>query len=262
MLSHIFIILESILKLALLSDLHANLHALEACLLHAKNQGANRFAFLGDLVGYGAYPNEVTQLVMQYHDEGAMVIKGNHDEMAVNPPTVVETYGASTAAWTHDQLNNEQLRFLDQLPLSLQEDECFLVHASADEPHKWRYVTDIRTASNSLSAVTVWPRVRYVFCGHVHQQTLYYKGKGPSLMQFSPHPTVPIPVNKHRSWLATVGSVGQPRDGNNRAMYAILDTDKNQLIFFRVAYDYLSAAQAIRDAGIPEFFANRLETGR
>ena len=81
-------------------------------------------------------------------------------------------------------------------------------------------------------------------------------------MQFSPHPTVPIPVNKHRSWLATVGSVGQPRDGNNRAMYAILDTDKNQLIFFRVAYDYLSAAQAIRDAGIPEFFANRLETGR
>ena len=88
------------MKLALLSDLHANLHALEACLSHAKNQGANRYAFLGDLVGYGAFPSQVTEIVMQHLEQGAMVIKGNHDEMAVNPPAVVETYGASTAAWT------------------------------------------------------------------------------------------------------------------------------------------------------------------
>lgn len=250
------------MKLALLSDLHANLHALEACLNHAQLQGANRYAFLGDFVGYGAYPKEVTDIIMRHHDQGAIVIKGNHDEMAVQPPPVVETYGASTAAWTHQQLSKDQLHFLDALPLSLQEDECFFVHASANEPEKWRYVVDERSAGSSLAAVKTWPRVRYVFCGHVHQQTLYYQGKGPNLMQFTPHPTVPITVNKHRSWLATVGSVGQPRDGNNRAMYALLDTDKCQIIFFRVAYDYISAAQAIRNAGLPEFFANRLETGR
>jgi diadenosine tetraphosphatase ApaH/serine/threonine PP2A family protein phosphatase len=100
-----------------------------------------------------------------------------------------------------------------------------------------------------------------VFGGHVHQQTLYYRGAGRALMRFEPTPGVALPLPRHRLWLATIGSVGQPRDGDPRAMYAIFDTDLAQLSFHRVAYDHPAAAAAIRRAGLPEFFAERLGAG-
>jgi diadenosine tetraphosphatase ApaH/serine/threonine PP2A family protein phosphatase len=138
----------------------------------------------------------------------------------------------------------------------------FLVHASADAPQAWHYVYGHLAAERSLDAVAHLAEVRYVLGGHVHQQALYYRGAGPGLMQFAPTPGVAVPVPAHRQWLATVGSVGQPRDGDVRAMYALLDVDRAQLTFHRVAYDHLSAAAAIRAAGLPEFFAQRLEVGR
>jgi diadenosine tetraphosphatase ApaH/serine/threonine PP2A family protein phosphatase len=104
--------------------------------------------------------------------------------------------------------------------------------------------------------------VRYVFGGHVHMQTLYYRGTGDGLMAFTPQPGIAVPVPKHRQWLGTVGSVGQPRDGNTQAMYCLFDTDRAQLTFHRVAYDTFAAASAIRRSGLPEFFADRLEEGR
>ena len=81
-------------------------------------------------------------------------------------------------------------------------------------------------------------------------------------MKFKPTPGVAVPVPKHRHWLATIGSVGQPRDGNPQAMYALFDTDKMQLTFHRVAYDHAAAAAAIRRAGLPAYFADRLERGQ
>jgi diadenosine tetraphosphatase ApaH/serine/threonine PP2A family protein phosphatase len=123
-------------------------------------------------------------------------------------------------------------------------------------------VYDERAAGASLDAATAWPDVRYVFGGHVHMQTLYYRGAGTGLMKFMPTPGVAVPVPRHRRWLATIGSVGQPRDGNPKAMYAVFDTDKLQLTFHRVAYDHQAAAAAIRRAGLPAFFADRLESGR
>jgi len=101
-----------------------------------------------------------------------------------------------------------------------------------------------------------------VFGGHVHAQTLYYRGAEGRLMPFQPQAGVAIPVPRHRSWLATVGSVGQPRDGNPQAMYALLDTTGQLLTFHRVHYDHVAAADAIRRAGLPEMFATRLELGR
>jgi diadenosine tetraphosphatase ApaH/serine/threonine PP2A family protein phosphatase len=81
-------------------------------------------------------------------------------------------------------------------------------------------------------------------------------------MKFTPQPGVAVPVPPHRQWLSTIGSVGQPRDGKTEAMYALIDTDRWQLTFHRVAYDYQAAASAIRTAGLPEFLAERLEKGR
>jgi diadenosine tetraphosphatase ApaH/serine/threonine PP2A family protein phosphatase len=252
------------MKLALLSDIHANIQAMDACLAHATAQGASQIALLGDLVGYGADPVAVLQRTQHLVAAGAWALKGNHDAMAVAPPPTVTTIGDTTAAWTHAQLNPAQRQFLDALPLTFEHERLLLVHASADDPAKWRYVTDERAAAASLDAATaLHPTVRYVLGGHVHEQHLYYRGgNGPQLMKFSPTPGVPVPVPSHRHWLATVGSAGQPRDGKPQAMYALLDTTRQQLTFHRVVYDLAAAAAAIRAAGLPPFLADRLELGR
>ena len=250
------------MRLALLSDIHANIQAFDTCLAHAQAQGAEQFALLGDLVGYGADPVAVVEKAQELAAAGAWLIKGNHDAMAVAPPASADSVGESTAAWTHAQLNTEQRNFLDTLPMTIQRNNVLLVHASVNDPALWRYVVDARSAAASLDAAAKIPEVRYVFGGHVHMQTLYYRGAGSGLMPFNPTPGMAVPVPKHRHWLATIGSVGQPRDGNTQAMYALFDTDKAQLTFHRVAYDHHAAAAAIRRAGLPPFFADRLESGR
>lgn len=249
------------MRLALLSDIHGNLQALDACLAHARAQRVQRFAFLGDMVGYGAQPAQVLERIMLLTEEGAIVLKGNHDEMAVSPPPVPKTIGDSTADWTHRQLSTSQREWIATLPLTHHMDTVLLVHASVDAPELWRYVYDQRSATESLNAASALPDVRYVFGGHVHLQSLYYRGTD-GLMKFNPQAGVAVPVPKHRQWLSTVGSVGQPRDGNPQAMYALLDTERAQLTFHRVPYDHYAAAAAIRRAGLPEFFAQRLEDGR
>lgn len=250
------------MKLALLSDIHANIQAFDACLAHARDQGAVQFAILGDLVGYGADPVAVVQRAQDLAAGGALLVKGNHDAMAVAPPAQILTVGDSTAPWTHAQLDASQRQFLDRMPLTLQQSAILLVHASMDGPELWRYVYDQRAAAASLDAAAALTDVRYIFGGHVHLQTLYYRGAGAGLMKFTPTPGVAVPVPRHRHWLATIGSVGQPRDGNPQAMYALFDTDKLQLTFQRVSYDHHAAAAAIRRVGLPTFFADRLESGQ
>lgn len=250
------------MKLALLSDIHANLRALEACLGHAATHGAQRFAVLGDLVGYGAEPAAVVRRVRDLAGAGAVVLQGNHDALAVAPPAVVRTLDESGAAWTHAHLAADDLQFLAGLPLTASDGAVFLVHASADEPPRWKYVDNEHRAEASLAAACADPAVRYVFGGHVHHQTLYYRSPNRRLMRFEPTPGTAIPVPAHRCWIATAGSVGQPRDGDTGAMYALLDAGRAELTFHRVAYDHLAAAAAIRAAGLPEMFALRLEQGR
>ena len=252
------------MKIALLSDIHANLHALDACIDHATGQGAQRFAVLGDLVGYGAQPAAVVSRVRELARQGAIVLKGNHDALAVNPPQTSVTVGEAGAGWTHAQLSSTDLAFLDGLPMTWTEGAALMVHASADAPQRWQYVDNPQRAKASLDAACRDPFVRYVFGGHVHQQTLYFRSASTStrLMRFEPTPGSPIPIPSHRRWLATVGSVGQPRDGSPLAMYALFDAARAELTFHRVAYDHLAAAALIRTAGLPEFFAQRLERGQ
>lgn len=259
------------MRLALLSDLHANWQAFSACLSHAQAQGVDRYAFLGDLVGYAADPVRVLDQVMAMHAQGAWVLQGNHDAMAVTPPQGDVSVGASTAAWTHDQLSAEQREFLAHLPMTEAVAHLLLVHASADKPEAWRYVDGERAALACLNAATLCGGVdggadgahpSHVLVGHVHHQTLYYQGAGRGLMPFKPTPGAGVPVPRLRACVATVGSVGQPRDGDPRAMYAIYDLRAGRLIFHRVPYDHAAAAQAIRQAGLPAYFAHRLETGR
>jgi diadenosine tetraphosphatase ApaH/serine/threonine PP2A family protein phosphatase len=249
------------MKLALLSDLHANRQALEACLADAGMRGAMQYAFLGDLVGYGGEPASVLDRVMAMAGQGAWVLRGNHDDAALATSAGSDRPDESGAAWTRSQLSAAQRDFLASLPLVLQKDFMLLVHASAREPQRWDYVDDAVTATVSLDAAST-EGASHVFSGHVHEQRLFFQGTGRGAMAFEPTPGVPIPVPRHRRWLATIGSVGQPRDGRRDAMYALFDSASMRLVFIRVPYDHAAAAQAIRRAGLPDFNAQRLALGR
>jgi diadenosine tetraphosphatase ApaH/serine/threonine PP2A family protein phosphatase len=253
------------MRLALISDIHANRQALEACLAHARQQGASQYAFLGDLVGYGADPVAVLDQVMALAAQGAWVLLGNHDEMALKPPPLQggeATLGAQGAQWTHEQLTPAHRDFLGALPLTFSHEDLLLVHASADHPEAWRYVDGERAAGHCLEVALSQKQGSHVFVGHVHHQTLYYQGAGRLLMRFEPQAGVPVPISPHRPMVACVGSCGQPRDGDPRAMYALYDRSARKMSFHRVAYNHAEAAAAIRQAGLPEFFAQRLERGR
>ena len=128
---------------------------------------------------------------------------------------------------------------------------------SAAAPERWDYVDSAAAAERSARAAGT----SYTFSGHVHQQVLYGENAHRRMVAFHPHPGVLIPIRAQRSWLALVGSVGQPRDGNPSAAYAIADLEAMGLTFHRVPYDNHAAARKIRAAGLPELLAHRLERG-
>ena len=122
------------MKLALLSDIHANRHALDAWLADAAGRGVTQYAFLGDLVGYGAEPAAVLDRVMGFAAQGAWLVRGNHDDVAVDPPADTSRADAAGAAWSHSQLSPVQHAFLAGLPLTLRHGAIFRGHASAHQP--------------------------------------------------------------------------------------------------------------------------------
>ncbi len=249
------------MKIALMSDIHANIDALDACIDHARASGVTQFAFLGDYVGYGPHPAAVVERVRQMQSEGAIALQGNHDEAAFQDTPVDPNYwGALTVTWTRAQLSAEQKSYLASLPLEHRINNLYLTHASAHGLGKWNYIDDERAATHCMQAVA--EEVSHVFVGHVHHQHLYYGGRTGALMKFNPQKGMAIPTPTHRKWVATVGSAGQPRDKDTRAMYAVYDDEKNVLRFERVAYNYHKVAQDIREAGLPEELAQRLEMGQ
>ncbi|MBF9266447.1 metallophosphoesterase family protein, partial [Paracidovorax cattleyae] len=184
------------MKIALLSDIHANRQALTACLAHARAQGAEQFALLGDLVGYGGDPVAVVDTVMELAAQGAPCVLGNHDAAALDPPVDSPLLGEQSAQWTHAQLSPRHCEFLAGLPLTRRLGaSALLVHASADDPAHWHYVHDAGAAERSMAAASaIEPAIRYVFCGHVHEQALYFLTPTAKLMRFVPQPGVAVPV--------------------------------------------------------------------
>lgn len=246
------------MKIAILSDIHANREAFEACLADAGRRGAQRLVLLGDIVGYGADPAWAVWRSMELAAAGAVVLKGNHDEAAVTDRGGMTPDAAAAAAWTRGVLDAEAKAWLAALPLEVEEEDRLYVHADAHEPARWHYVRDAEDARRSLEAA----QARIVLCGHVHVPALYGLTAAAKLVSFRPVPGVPVPLTRPRRWLAVLGAVGQPRDGDPAAAYAMLDTATSDLATIRVPYDIASAAEKIRAAGLPEALASRLARGR
>lgn len=245
--------------IAILTDLHANREAVSACLAHTEQHKADRYAFLGDLVGYGADPAWVVDTVTDYVDQrGAWVVLGNHDAaVAQETGKHMHADARRVVEWTRAQLNPEQLRFLNELPLTAEHGEILFVHASAAMPQQWEYITGITEAIRSMHAT----QRRITFCGHVHEPALYNLSPTGKVAAFTPTPEISIPLGSQRRWLAIPGSAGQPRDGNPAACYALFDDVRKELTYFRVPYDYDAAAQKIFAVGLPQQLGKRLEGG-
>jgi diadenosine tetraphosphatase ApaH/serine/threonine PP2A family protein phosphatase len=243
--------------LALLTDIHGNREALDACLAHAVEMGAGRYLFLGDYVGYGADPAYVVDVVSGYVRRGAVALIGNHDAAVDIPDPRMNLIAQAAIDWTREQLDQAQRAFLARLPLTHQEGERLFVHASAAAPHEWAYVTDQREASRSFRATPS----RVIVCGHVHVPAIYCLARDGVIDDFTPVGGAPIALAPDRRWLAVLGAVGQPRDYNPAACYGLLDEERNELTFVRVPYDIDAAAQKILEAGLPPPLAARLRQG-
>ena len=243
--------------IALLSDIHSNIEALNACLKHAAENGAERYAFLGDLVGYGANPEEVVAAVARCADQGAIAVKGNHDEAIEKRAAYMNDATKESIEWTRSALTAKCKTFLSALPIMVRDGAMCFVHASAASPARWDYVDTPAAARRSVEAA----QTTYTFSGHVHDQMLYFEGAQGKWSAFKPTPGSPVPIRGHRRWLALVGSVGQPRDGQPAAAYTLFDPASERITFHRLAYDHVVAAGKIRQAGLPEAHAYRVEKG-
>ena len=245
------------MRIALLSDIHANREALTACLAHAEQSGAGRYIFLGDYVGYGADPGWVVDRIMAYVARGATALLGNHDAAVLSSSHGMNAVAAEAIAWTRTQLNDEQCDFLRALPVKLEEHGRLFVHANPWAPTDWDYVTGPSTAGRALQATDA----RQTFCGHVHRPALYHMTATGKVIEFTPVAGIDIPLASSRHWLAVLGSVGQPRDHNPAASYALLDDAHDVLTYMRVPYDVEAAARKVRAAGLPIALAERLLQG-
>jgi diadenosine tetraphosphatase ApaH/serine/threonine PP2A family protein phosphatase len=244
--------------LALFSDIHANRQAFAACLDAARARGAQRLIFLGDFVGYGGDPEWVVETAIALIADGAVAVRGNHDQAISTPSETMNAEAQVAIEWTRDRLSAAQRRFLAELPFALEEEDRLYVHSEASQPERWRYVQGAPDAARSMIATSA----HATFCGHIHKPALYSMSVTAKMTSFVPVAGVPVNLLKGRQWLAVLGSVGQPRDRNAAAAFALYDTATREITFCRVPYDVEAAAQRIRECGLPPWLAERLVLGR
>jgi diadenosine tetraphosphatase ApaH/serine/threonine PP2A family protein phosphatase len=243
------------MKIAVISDIHANRQALEATLEAIAESEASELWCLGDLVGYGAEPDACVELTREH---AALCLAGNHD-LAVTGEIPLDEFsrGASVAAqWTREVIDPENLAFLESLKPEARDGPVGLYHASPRDP-VWEYVLSTLLADLCLDAQ---PH-RICLIGHSHVALSFARQEG-ELATGEPRTGGTVLDLSEGEWLLNPGSVGQPRDGDARAAWLALDLDTLAATFHRVPYDVAGAAAAIRAAHLPDSLAERLEYGQ
>ena len=241
-------------SVAILGDIHSNLDALNAVIHDAETQGIQQFVCVGDVVGYGAEP---AGCIRRLQNINAPTVKGNHDQYCAEGaiPAGVNDLARTSMLWTAKQISPEELLWLKNLPMQLQHNEVLLTHSSFETDRHWPYVFDESDAAPSL---TVQP-APLAFYGHTHRPIVFIQAPDGKTTRRELS-TYRLP--KKNKVFINPGSVGQPRDGDSRAAYAILDPAKSTVTLRRVDYDIEAAASKIRAAGLPDRNADRLFLGR
>jgi diadenosine tetraphosphatase ApaH/serine/threonine PP2A family protein phosphatase len=246
------------MRIALLADIHANREAFEAVLARLHWLNIDRIALLGDLVGYGPDPAFCVEKAAGLVEAGAMAIVGNHDAAIDGDSADMNAAARAAIDWTRTQLDSTHRAFLAGLPESATEGDTLFVHASARAPRAWEYITGPVQAERSLRATPA----RITVVGHVHAPHLWRLTTAGIATGHAPVSGVEIPLARSQTWLAVMGAVGQPRDGNCAAAFGILDTARATLTYERLAYDHFTTCRKVREAGLPESLADRLLRGR
>jgi diadenosine tetraphosphatase ApaH/serine/threonine PP2A family protein phosphatase len=244
--------------LAFFTDIHANRQAFSACLEQARARGVERYICLGDIVGYGADPEWAVDTVMDLVANGGLAVRGNHDNAVVVASESMNAEAQAAIEWTRGRLSAAQRSFLAELPLMCEDDDRLYVHSEASSPPRWRYIQSASDAARSMIATAA----QVTFCGHIHRPALYSMSVTAKMTSFTPTANLPVQLLRGRQWLAVVGSVGQPRDGEPAACFVTYDTATREITYCRVPYDVETAAQRIRANGLPPWLAQRLLVGR
>jgi predicted phosphodiesterase len=248
------------LRYLLLSDVHSNIEALDASLALAQGQ-YDQALCLGDLVGYGPNPNEVIEKIGAL---ATVIIRGNHDKAScgIDDASEFNPFARMATHWTHDVLTPKHLEFLRALPTGPAVMDGFVVvHGSpADEDE---YILGPGQALPLLKT----PQTQTICFGHTHYQggfMMTSAGRFQSI-RFTSKPdglTLALPLENGARYLINPGSIGQPRDGDWRAGFAILDMDKHEVEYYRAPYEVTKTQAKMREAGLPEPLYRRLEVGR
>jgi len=243
------------MKYAILSDIHSNLQALQRVLEDAQQAGVRQYIVCGDIVGYGAQPNECCELVRQLD---AIIVRGNHDEAAVTVGKEDWFTAAARACilWTRQKLSEENKAFLQELQPVRQIPGAHICHGSLPDPDL--YTTSPAEAMLSFALM----EEPCCFLGHTHYAEWYAYREGNRFPSHHPRPQGgELELASDYKYLINPGGVGQPRDGNSQASYAIWDVEARRVEIRRLSYDVETAQKLIREAGLPESMAERLRYG-
>jgi diadenosine tetraphosphatase ApaH/serine/threonine PP2A family protein phosphatase len=240
-------------RYAILSDIHGNYEALTAVLEVVDDLDVDGILCLGDVVGYGADPNEVVELTRERVE---VTTRGNHDHAAVDPSEEVHfnAWAVQAIRWTRDELTSDSLDYLSSLPYERVLPDVRLVHASPGEPEKWRYVLSPQAAAQEFSVFDE----SFCFIGHSHAPMIVLRTEVGASELLDGEVALPAGARV----LINVGSVGQPRDGDPRACFAVLDLVDRSARLVRVPYDMHAARAKIIEAGLPRFLGDRLLLGQ
>ncbi len=246
------------MRIAVFSDVHANLEAFEAFAADAARRRIDKYVCLGDLVGYGANPNACIEGVRALPQ--IEVLLGNHDAAAtwVTSPYEMNARAREAIMWTMDRLTEANRSFLENLPPLLREESRVWAHASPFNPKAWSYVQD-----HANARLCLWrTRADLTFVAHTHRPLVIRPGRMLRLAFETPEHEEVLVLKPGGRLICNCGSVGQPRDGLPAGSYLVLDTDAARIEFIRFGYDVLKAAGKIKAAGLPDYFADRLGRGQ
>ncbi len=241
------------MKFGVFGDIHGNLEALTAVVENLKEFGVERYICVGDIVGYGANPSECIDLVRELD---STVVAGNHDFATIEKLNIdfFNSYAREAVLWTRKQLSKEHMQYLANLNLVEKvEHEITIVHGSLNFPEMFDYIQTSYDAHLSLQAL----ENRICFLGHSHVPVTFFQKK---TVSYTMDPE--IRLEEGQKALVNVGSVGQPRDENPNAAFAVYDSEEGLIRIVRIPYDIDLAGKKIVEAGLPEILAERLRYGR